>query len=76
MDKKNLLEQLKEAVSNHNIYDFIANNYWQMSKEELKDIILELDFAIYSVVKNEKLKNDIYDEIDENLADRGVYDYE
>ena len=76
MDKKNLLEQLKEAVSNHNIYDFIANNYWKMSKEELKDIILELDFTIYSVVKNETLKNSIYEELDENLAERGVYDCE
>ena len=27
-------------------YDFIAQNYYTMSKEELKDIILELDYEI------------------------------
>lgn len=31
-------------------FDFIANNAWNFSKDELKDIIKELLYAIYSEV--------------------------
>lgn len=35
-------------------YDFICNNYYKMSKEELKDITKELLYAIYeNVTKDE-----------------------
>ena len=30
------------------LYDFVANNYGQLSKEELKNIILEVLFFTYS----------------------------
>jgi hypothetical protein len=33
-----------KALKNGNGYDFIANNYFTFTKEELKDIILELLF--------------------------------
>ena len=35
-----------EAVKEHNAYGYIAENYWKMSKEELKDCCLE---AIYQL---------------------------
>lgn len=42
----NLRKQYIEALEDGKGYDFIANNYWEFSKEELKDIILELTYAI------------------------------
>ena len=35
-----------EALENESGYDYIAQNYDKFSKSELKDIILELDYAI------------------------------
>jgi hypothetical protein len=39
-NEKKFLKALKDG----NGYDFIANNYFTFTKEELKDIILELLF--------------------------------
>ena len=36
MERKEILKGLKKAS-----YDFIANNYYKMDKETLKDILLE-----------------------------------
>lgn len=30
-----------------NLYDFIANNYWILEKEELKDLALEITCLLY-----------------------------
>lgn len=35
-------EEIMKAIEEKRLYDFIANNYWQMSKEELKDVLLEV----------------------------------
>lgn len=48
-------------------YDFIANNYWNMDKTDLKDIILELLYGIY---ENEKHGIDAKEEAIENLKER------
>lgn len=48
-----------ESCESGTLYDFVANNYWKMSKEVLKDIALE---AIYSA--------DSDSEIGEELKDR------
>lgn len=29
------------------IYEYVSQNYWQMTKEELRDICKELSFALY-----------------------------
>ena len=36
-----------EALKNGKGYDFIANHYYEFTKEELKDIALELAYGIY-----------------------------
>lgn len=38
MEDNEIIEGLKSGRA----YDFVANNYWKMDKEQLKDIILEL----------------------------------
>lgn len=43
---ENFIKVLKENP-NH-AYDYICNNYWYMHRDELKDIIKELLYAIYS----------------------------
>lgn len=57
MEEKEILKGLKSGRP----YDFIANNYYNISKEKLKDIILELlaqfDGKIYESVVNELVEN-------------------
>jgi hypothetical protein len=55
-------EGLLEALNSDRLYDYIANHYWEMDKEELKDVLLEV---IYSCQK----RSDI-DSISESLEER------
>lgn len=40
-------EKLFTAIKENNLYDYVANHYYEMSKEQLKDIILELSYVMY-----------------------------
>lgn len=42
-------------------YDFICNNYYNMSKEELKDIIKELLYAVYENTSRAEHNKIFYD---------------
>lgn len=54
-------------------YDYICNNYYNMSKEELKDIAKELLYAIYDNVINtkehNKIMNDVATELENSYAE-------
>lgn len=49
-------------------YDFICNNYYKMSKEELKEFVKELLYAIHTNV-SESEHNKILDDVAEELAE-------
>ena len=63
---KDFIEVLKNNPNN--AYDFICNNYYKMSKEELKDIVKELLYAVYDNVINtaehDKIMNDVATELE------------
>lgn len=63
---RQFIEVLKENP-NH-AYDYIANNYYKFSKEELKDITKELLYAIYDN-HTKAMSNLILEEVAEELAD-------
>lgn len=67
---KDLRKQYLEALENADSYDFIAKNYYEFSKEELKDIILELDYAIHSEAKHFASAEEIYTSASEELQER------
>lgn len=71
-----LRKQYIEALENSNGYDFIAKNYWEFSKEELKDIILELDYAIHCTDTNGSFDcaRDVYVSASEELQERWNFD--
>lgn len=64
-----MLELINELKNNPNgAYDFICNNYYKMSKEELKDFAKELLYAIHSNV--DKTEHDaILTDVAEELAE-------
>ena len=41
--------EILKAIKEDRLYDFIANNYWQIERETLRDLILE----IYYIFKYE-----------------------
>lgn len=68
---KEFIEVLKNNPDN--AYDFICNNYYKMSKEELKDIVKELLFAVYDNVINtaeyNKIMNDVATELEDSYTE-------
>lgn len=60
---------IKELENNPNgAYDYICNNYYKFSKEELKDIIKELLYTVYDNM-TEKEHNDIMSKVAEELKE-------
>lgn len=51
--KERIIEELRKG----NLYDFIANEGWKLDKETLIDIIKELDFAMFSYLGENLIKN-------------------
>ena len=49
---KEFIEVLKNNPNG--AYDYISNNYFEMSKDELKDIVKELLYAVYDNVTEEE----------------------
>lgn len=49
MEEKTMMEQFVDCLRNNpdHAFDFIANEYYKFSKEELKDICKELLYGIY-----------------------------
>ena len=65
-----MMKQFIEVLKNNpnHAYDYIANNYYKFSKEELKDITKELLYTIYN--NNSKAMHDIMlEEVADELAD-------
>lgn len=63
------------GVLKHNpdsAYDFICNNYYKMSKEELKDFAKELLFAIHTrttKAEHDKILDDVATELEDFYAE-------
>lgn len=49
-------KEILEACKQNKLYDYIANNYWKMTKEELKDVCLE---AIYTADNDEEIGDNL-----------------
>ena len=61
---KALIEVLKNNPNG--AYDFVANNYYKYSKEELKDVVKELLYAIHTNTtkdEHDKILNDVAEEL-------------
>ena len=69
----NLKERMLNSVRNDMLYDFVANNYSSMSKQEIKDIALEAIYAFYEAIETaydpKKLKADLTNELEDRIYD-------
>lgn len=39
-------KEILKAIKEDRLYDFIANNYWRISHETLRDLILEIYYIL------------------------------
>ena len=60
-----------DAMNDDKEYDYIANNYYQMSKEELKDILLEYIYAGHCCDKD--VEDDIKEQVRDNLESQEIF---
>lgn len=47
-------EEFLKAIEDGRVMDFVANNYYKMSDEDLKDIAIE---ALYAVIESNDLES-------------------
>lgn len=64
-----LLQELKESANNGEVYDFIANHYWELTKDELKDLFLEYAYATYDLTRHTNFRQ-IEKQFFENYLER------
>ena len=66
---EDIMMEFVEVLKNNpnHAYDFIANNYWKMSKEELSSVAKELLYAIHYFNKTEE--NEILESVGIELED-------
>ena len=74
--EKSTLYELKDILNNNrgNLFDFICNNYWKLSKEELKDLCKEA-FALLYDLQDEKNTEKGIEWNDKNYYDELHKDY-
>ena len=65
-------EKFLRSLTEDTSYDFIANNYQDFSKTELKDIILELLYGIHT----SGMEIDIITDVASELSDRWLFNEE
>lgn len=64
---------IKSALEEQKLCDFVASHYWEMSKEQLKDIAVELICAAHMFII-EPCVSKFYEEVKGELEDRGFFD--
>ena len=62
---------IKKALKDQTLCDFVASHYYEMSKEQLKAIIVELVCAAHMFISN---IDRFYDEVEDELEDREFFD--
>lgn len=64
---------IKKALEDQRLCDFVASHYYEMSKEQLKAIIVELICATHNYIDGCDIKL-FYDEVRDELEDREFFD--
>ena len=60
-------KEILQAIKDNKLYSFIANNYYQIKAEKLKDIILELYFLVTEEfnIHDKELNNKLIEYLEE-----------
>ena len=75
MKKKDILKDIEET----NVGDFVSRNYWKLTANELAEIVMEMDYAMYSLDRRYRglvSYKEFEEEFLENLTERWEDDIE
>ena len=67
-------KELLEAIKNDMVYDYVANNYWRLSKQELAYIAKELAFAVHTGLGKltaELVWNEMQENVENDIEEEG-----
>lgn len=63
------MENLLEKMTKEDLYDFVANHYWEMSKEQLKEVTLSILGVVYDNMGAGASKDSEWDAFSEHVID-------
>lgn len=66
---KDLKKRILQAIEEGNLFDFIANNYWQMSKEELASVCKEALYAGHQLTHTSNGTPEYMEHLKENIQE-------
>lgn len=70
----NLKCEILDHIKNDTIFDFVSNNTYRMSKEQLSDIWIEMNYSMTSIFPPETEKfREIYETMGKNLIENCSY---
>lgn len=67
---RTMLGKFLDSMDDDKAYNFIANNYWQMSKADLKTVLLEYIYAVHNSPK--ETQDEINERIRDNIEEREI----
>ena len=68
-------EELKKAILNDKLYDFISNEGYKLSKDELIQLIKQLDFSAWALLGDNDKKS-FNEELINNLNEYDFFEEE
>lgn len=66
------MKELRESLKNGSFYDYIANNYYSMTKDQLKELILNLDWVATECMDDDEVKG-FYGKLEDELDNRDFF---
>jgi hypothetical protein len=66
-----MISKFLDAMDDDKEYDFIANNYYQMSKEDLKSILLEYIYAVHT--RGLDFEKSVQEDVREELEEKEIF---
>lgn len=62
-------DEIMKAIEENRLYEFIREHYYEMDKEELKDIILELAWVCGDIETNDASRQELLANLSERWED-------
>ena len=65
-------EQIRKALKAGRLYDFVAEHYYEMSRDQLKELVLNLEWVATEGLTPAELER-FYAKVEEELDDRDFF---
>lgn len=63
------MENLLQKMEKEDLYDFVANHYWEMTKEQLKEVTLSILGVVYDNMGAGASKDEEWESFEEEVIE-------